>query len=1190
MTSGLKVLQNSIFFGGVREIIGDIMSEVIISVGEDDGRIQLINQEDLVAASNQILDEASNEGIKSISLSTAKNILFCGGESNALFQMNWPDPESVTKIYETPANILRITCGYFNGDSVAFLCQNDTIYVFDSESKTLSSEIHVETGVLWMSMNHTGEYLAYVTGDMTLIVLEIGENDVRECMRTQLMESKYSSEQLSNADERNNLDLPVIAASWGNPYYLLVGNDQEASFVKWFDIKQQQEMKVNIFDVTTPITHLSISNKLNVAVITIEKTLHTFQLPAYAGEECNVPVVLTHQLQSRMTCLNWLGKEIIFGDEDGEVYKLSMETPEKEDKEKEEGEDEEIDETTKNKNDFLSSDDDEEKEEKTPQQTKPKQATMEGFGSLKSTMKDTYITTKKVTKKAKSTAKQQKLDLSAVAAPKPKSSTNTTNSTFIAPNKRVADILSSSDDEVENPVPEQSAKKSFISDDEIENVSYTQQQKEFQQQEQKKKFDFLDSEDDEIAPPSAPKKNIPDFLDSDSDQSPVPPPSSVTDTSVLPPSSSDDESENKSKQKKLDFLDSDSDVPSVPPPSSVTDTSMLPPSSSDDDEAHSQQANSRANYVESFSTMFMPTATRKDQELNLSILCWNQYYCMVKGQDDVGVPFIKVYRQNNGLQLIEIDGAEAMESTIGCTSENSLLLVSSNSYYYRQFYISSEDDDDAHPEDDGETTYETHGSSENGESYTLCAVGKDWFALITNANRLYIYDKIGNIMDILTLESRPITMVGHEDFLLLVTGGFHKFEIFDIANTTIIAKGFLAGKQPLRWIGFDATTDELFSQSGDNVIYCLPGNKGSYWTPYYDLNKEFSSLADKYYTIFVDGHRINGYLYKEDSSLAEAVPQRDYDIFRLTPQTLDPNDAPYTIKSDANDEILYKLFAVNVDSRNLQKAVQIANLITNDEIKNAAINYALTHNSLPVAQRIQEAMDDDEESVYYKNKRIEKIKFIRVQPPPEPEQEENSDEEERRAAIAQRRKAQQEKKTVVEESEETKKKKSFFSQPPIKPKMDSEDELLEDLESAPTPKRKQTEKTKSSGKRKRTKKGADEDEEVEEETPKRKTKKAQRKKRGADDSADDEVEEVEETPKKKKAKKPQKKRRGADDSTESEEEPKQKGADDSTDEDEEQPPAKSKSKAKPKKKSRKSKGISKPEGVPDISRFGFTKK
>ena len=85
MTSELKELQNSVFFGGVREIIGDIISDAIISVGEDDGRIQLINLEDLVAGSNQKLEEISNEGIKAISFGAGGNILFCGGESNALF-------------------------------------------------------------------------------------------------------------------------------------------------------------------------------------------------------------------------------------------------------------------------------------------------------------------------------------------------------------------------------------------------------------------------------------------------------------------------------------------------------------------------------------------------------------------------------------------------------------------------------------------------------------------------------------------------------------------------------------------------------------------------------------------------------------------------------------------------------------------------------------------------------------------------------------------------------------------------------------------------------------------------------------------------------------------------------------------------------------------------------------------------
>ena len=1186
MTSELKELQNSVFFGGVREIIGDIISDAIISVGEDDGRIQLINLEDLVAGSNQKLEEISNEGIKAISFGAGGNILFCGGESNALFQMNWPYPENISKIYETPENILRITSGNIKGENVAFLCNNDTIYILNFENKNLLKEIPVETGVLWLSMNPTGEYLAYVSGDMNLFVLEINENEVNEIMKTKLIESKYSNEQLINKDERNKLDLPVVAASWGNPYYLLVGNDQESSFVRWFDIKQQKEMKVNIPEITTPIKLLAISFHLMVSVITIENILHTFRLPAYNGEECQVPVIITHKLQNKMTCMNWLGRVIISGDEDGDVYKWTISTPGEDNEEKVNDEENE-----EGKNDFLSSEDDE--QEKAPQQTKPKQATMEGFGSLKSTMKDTYISTKKVVKKAKSNAKQQKLNLTAAPVVKPKSTIETPSNSFIAPKKPVADLISSSEDEIENPETQQATGKSFISDDdEIENVSYTQQQKEFQEQE-KKKMNFLDSEDEEENPKTVQAPQPPSFIDSDSDAASVPPPSSVTDTAMLPFSTSEDDNENEknTKQKKIDFLDSDSDQASVPPPTSVTDTAMFIPSS-DDDMGVSQGSNSRSNYVESFTSLFMPTATSKDQDLNISILCWNQYYCMVKGQDDVGVQYIRLYRQQTGIQLLEIDGPEATESTIGCTSENSLLLVSSNSFYYRQFYIANEDDDDAHPEDDGETTYETHGSSENGESYTLCAIGKDWFALISNANRLYIYDKIGNLNDILTLDSRPITMVGHEDLLLLVTGGFHKFELLDISNSTILAKGFLAGKQPLRWIGFDATTDELFSQSGDNVIYCLPGNKGSYWTPYYDINKEFSSLADKYYTVFVDGHKINGYLYKEESTIFHSVPHREYDVYRLMPQTLDPKDAPYTIKSDANDEILYKLFVVNVDARNSQKAVQIANLITNEEIKNAAINYALSHNSLPVAQRINEAMEDqDEENIYYKNKRIEKVKFMRTQPPPEPEQEESGDEEETRAAIIQKKKAQQEeKKKQIEESEETKKRKSFFSQAPIKPKMDSEDELLNDLESAPVPKRKSDKQKSSSSKKKRSKKGADNEEGDEEQTPKKKTKRAPRKKRGADDSTDEEPDEVEEVATKKKSKKPKKARRGADDSTESESEPRKKGADDSTDEDEEPQPAKTKSKAKPKKKTTKTKGIKKAEGVADISMFGFTKK
>ena len=1141
MASDLRETTNSIIFGPIREIRGDPLSNYIVSVGEDDGRIQLLTIEDFSPASNQIIEDASNEEIKSVAFSSDAQTMFCGGESKNLIKFSWPDPVKPEKIYQAESRITRLSSGA-KGTIISIICDDETAVFFDYSLSKAIGTITVKEGIMWSSMSPSGKYFAYVSNDLTINVLELNDGEISEKMKKQILESKHSQEELEDKERRKEIDLPIITAAWGYPSYLIVGNSEKSSAVEWFDIEKQEEMTLTITDISTPIVNLSVSPKLMAAALDKDNTIHVFNFPT-TTDFTSITCSHSRKVTGKITCIGWCLRNVLGGNEDGEAIKWSMDDEEeKKDEEKED--------------DFISDDEEEEmkeaeKEKEAPKKTK-KSETVEGFGSLKSSMKDVFSTAKKVTKKAKSNAKQQKLDLGMVAkvaqsTPKAKPAAAPAKEPVQKP-KQIENLISDSDEE-ESSKEEEEVKKGVSIIEESE--------------EETKKPDFIESDSDEEPPKpaGAPANN---FIDNESE-------------------SSDEKTE---EQKKPDFIDSESDSA----PQNEEPTSIVMPSSSSASDAE-EKAAELPKYEETSTKLFMPTQMNSEFK---TILSWNRYYIMIKAQNELGIPYVKLFKQETGLEFITIDGPEALDATIGCTSEDSLLLVSPSSYYYRQFFTKS----DISEIEEGDTIFETKGTCDSGETFVLGAIGTNWFALVTNTKKLHIFVNHGTASDVLALESHPITMVGNDELLFIVTGGYHKFEILNIPQGELVTKGYIAGKQPLKWIGFDVSTEEAFTQSGDGVIYCLQENKGSYWTPYYDLKEEFSSIGNKFYTAFIDGHKLYGNLYNEENTITDNVPTSDYNIYNLIPKTLDPKNAIYLIKSDKNDENLYKLFTVAIDARNRQnRAYQIASLITNVEIRNAAINYALMNNALSVAERLQNDIEAAESSFNaYSNKPVHKMKFIRTQPPPEikedveeEEDEKESEEENTRIRNEEAKRQREEKAATIAEE-----KNSFFKKAALRPKMDSEEELLNDLESAPAPKKKET----SQRKRKSSKKSEEGDNEDAEEAPK-KTKRQRKAKKGADDS-DEEAE----TPKKKTGKA----KKGADDSDEETEKPKKKrqtkrrkrGADDSSEEgeaktgadasDEEVEEVKPKKKKPALKKRAKAHGIQKPQGVADISAFGFTKK
>ena len=317
------------------------------------------------------------------------------------------------------------------------------------------------------------------------------------------------------------------------------------------------------------------------------------------------------------------------------------------------------------------------------------------------------------------------------------------------------------------------------------------------------------------------------------------------------------------------------------------------------------------------------------------------------------------------------------------------------------------------------------------DSVELLATGATWFAAATSMNRLHIFTSAGLPLTVIALDGRCITIVGQEDFLLVVYGNNHKFEIFDVPNESSIAKGFLPIKSPLRWAGFDLETNEVVVEGGDFVFQKLSREFGTRWTPVLDLKEHCVDGITGFYPVNVEDNTLRAIHLRKGALAPDVLPTRAiYDELPFAPLSVNAQHAGaiqallrYTTARKngdtenaalALDKELLILFSRALEQNRLLLAVQVASRMKTGKGRALALRRTDQTGQKLVADRLRKIFEDEDYSDSYSESDEESEPpppFVRTQkqeeeeepeqeaapepePEPEPEQEDVEEEEE----------------------------------------------------------------------------------------------------------------------------------------------------------------------------------------------------
>ncbi|EAY04933.1 hypothetical protein TVAG_039850 [Trichomonas vaginalis G3] len=1054
-----RELEQPVHFGCVREVLSDPYGNMIITIGQDDGRIQRLNETDLSDAANTNLEKISEDILQSASFCSDHKSIICGGTSKVLYKVDWPEIQTIHNILTLPESITFISCSG-KGNNVLVCCQNNQYFVIDHTSGTIIYENTAPSEILWAKMSHDGQYYSIYTQSQKLHVFSLNNN--------------------ANIFEKE-INCPPTSLSWGYPAYLLFSSESESSKFSILDVNHQTEDIITISDMSTPIKFLSLSPRDYITAIDSESNIFIFKRPQTLNNS-NQTIKSQFYMKSSITgikCINWCLSSIIGGNEDGTIFKIEF--SELSDIQTPAGED--IEEVVTQ--DFISDNEDKDKiEEKNENKKEKKNSKIDAFGSLKTSMKDTDTVQKKKMAKSKSHAKQQKLDLvpiqKTIKNPKPLEKSNSDDESHVS---SLAPLI---EEEYSNQ------SKGFLSDSDNEKNSENNNEQKVTENTSKPQ-DFLESESDE------------------------------ENSQKVPPNS-----ENRT-------VDNSEHVYEPPPP--------LPSDESDFEQKKNDET--KKNYVETLTRQFMPGCVNVDNDDEDRIVCFNSTAVAIQGMKDFAEKSVKLLRPDSIMPFAEIDGHDTINAQFVSIYGQNVIICSSTSYVLRVY------------SDDGQTILnEAKGNLDFGESAVLVAAGSSFFAIATSLNRFHILDTVGVVLASIELDNRPITMAAFDELLVIVTGSLHKFEIFHVESRKSIAKSLLAGKQPLKWIGFDAETKECFIQSGDNYIFKLTENFGTFWSPVLDLNNELQG-NETFYTAYVENGYIYGYIIKEGEKVPNTIPLPSLVTLRTSPITIIPINSPLSCRNPDAAAILERFRDCLVERKYLQ-AVQVIQLTDDEEVHRRALEFAVMRGENTIINRLEDFINTPKEKPFiFRDKRIKKCELKRLKPPPTNDENEEEEEEKNENQIEKMK--EKPKNDKPRESQRS----TIFDIQVKKKRIDSDEELLDDLENVPESLKAPKKQTKTKAKSKQT------DEQ-------KKTKKTKK-------SKDDEKQKEE--PKKKKR---TKKQRLADDSSSSSDE--EKEVEEVEKENEKDKAKKKKSTDKPKKKQTKRKlvGSTKPTGISSLASFGFS--
>jgi len=299
----------------------------------------------------------------------------------------------------------------------------------------------------------------------------------------------------------------------------------------------------------------------------------------------------------------------------------------------------------------------------------------------------------------------------------------------------------------------------------------------------------------------------------------------------------------------------------------------------------------------------------------------------------------------------------------------------------------------------GDVTKDWSMEMKEGEMIEALAVGREWVAITTSTNNLRLLTAGGMQRCVLSLTGPPLTMVGAEDQLMVVTHSSHPLpgqqslssSLYTVSPSLSLSLNSNPASLPitpsseLHWVGL---TDFLLPATCDTFGVLRIHDKLAGWRPVLDCRGHSKGKSDFHYIVsvsqeegearcivcrgskypptlprplptslpllppLIDSSSERGALEQQASALA--IQTR---LLASVPRTEEREESAQTLRGQEIAAVM-KLFALACRSDHESRAVEVARLLPDVETMQMAIRYAAKQRRVGLADRLGKlAMD-----------------------------------------------------------------------------------------------------------------------------------------------------------------------------------------------------------------------------------------
>lgn len=281
-----------VHFGSVKNLCFSPEFDFILSLGQDDENLFILNSNNLVDASiSDITDKLNDSVIKAIELFERKQVILCGGDQKILFlvEISSSSENKIEDIFQFKNKVHFISTNHTN-DICLVVCENNIVF-FDFLNRKVIDEMFFEKNIQAAEFSPDGMYFLIKFVDMLCVYEYNTKNNVLK------------------------VENDIKCFCWAHMHYLYYSEKGGCITVNTLETS----INIEISNISCVIMDISISKNGNCSLITDDKKIYFTQLNFDNLEEINILFFKEVDIEFPVI-VKWNDDILVCGDCNGTVF------------------------------------------------------------------------------------------------------------------------------------------------------------------------------------------------------------------------------------------------------------------------------------------------------------------------------------------------------------------------------------------------------------------------------------------------------------------------------------------------------------------------------------------------------------------------------------------------------------------------------------------------------------------------------------------------------------------------------------------------------------------------------------------------------------------------------------------------------------------------------------------------------